>query len=101
MNTDKTQNKPVKKAPTNIKVCHGHACCKNFSNYTFDRALDELKIDNPEGGTNPSGKVSLEKSACQGRCKDGPTVVIERGNKQVHTRVNSLEMGKILKTIKK
>ena len=90
----------IKKANTQIKVCHGHACCKNFSNYTFERATEDLQIEGFEGGISKSGKVSLEKSSCQGKCKDGPIVVIKKGNPVVHTHVNSLEMGKLLKHIK-
>lgn len=89
-------------SPTVIKVCDGHACKKNLSQYTFDRAAAELKIEGDEGGVSPDGKVSLEKCACQGKCAKGPTVSIEKfGSKKFHEYTSPVEIGNILKNIKK
>ncbi len=87
---------------TTIKICHGHACTKNLASYTFDRAKSDLDITDAEGGQNPKKKVKLEKCACQGRCKKGPIVVVERnGRPSHHEYTNPIEMGKIIKQIKK
>ncbi len=81
-----------------IKVCHGHACLKNLSNYTFDRAKSDLGITEEDGGISENKKIKLEKCACQGRCDKGPIVVVEKGGQSLyHQNINPIEIAKIIK----
>lgn len=71
-----------------IKVCTGHACSQNFSQYTLERA-------EAEAAKNP--KIKVETCGCQGNCERGPTVVIEQGGKKtVHNFMNGVELKKII-----
>ena len=84
-----------------IKVCQGPSCSKSFSEYTFDRAAQELHIKSKNGGVSPDGNFTLETCPCQGNCKKAVTVVTEiDGNKKLHAHVSSAEMGKLIKQMK-
>lgn len=69
-----------------------------MSPYVFERAASDLGITNEEGGASKDGKVKLEKCPCRANCKKGPSVVVEEnGREQLHSYINPVEMGKLLK----
>jgi NADH:ubiquinone oxidoreductase subunit E len=82
-----------------IKVCTGGACSQNLSSYTFKRAENDIEF------LKLQDKAEVQECPCQGNCEFGPTVIVEdkegdHKNKQQFSRVNPLEMGKIMRKIK-
>jgi NADH:ubiquinone oxidoreductase subunit E len=80
---------------TKIKVCHGNACRRNLAPYSLERAKNDikaLKLDH----------IECEECPCLGRCDKGPNVVVEQdGKQQSHSYATPVEMGKIIRNIKK
>jgi NADH:ubiquinone oxidoreductase subunit E len=80
-------------AHTVIKICGGNACSQNFSRYIVERAKHEV-----ENHTS----FEIQEVGCQGKCENGPTVMIEKnGKKQVFSRMNPVEMGKLIQRLTK
>jgi len=84
--------------PTQLKVCHGHACRGRCSAFTFDRLAAELKVDPEEGGVSADGKFELSRCQCQGHCASGPVLVVERGDhKNIIDHASPIEAAKVVK----
>lgn len=80
-----------------IKICTGGACSQNLSSYLFERAKNDIEF------FKIHDKAEIQECPCQGNCAFGPTVIIEDEdgkNKQQFSKVNTIEMGKIMKKIK-
>lgn len=84
--------------PTQLKVCHGHACRGRCSEFTFDRLAAELRVDSEQGGVSSDGKFELSRCQCQGHCARGPILVVERGDhKNIIENVSPIEAAKVVK----
>jgi redox-sensing transcriptional repressor len=57
-----------------ISVCRGESCGRKGATAIFDAIAHELHI--ADGESSPDGRFRLEAVPCQGRCSDGPTVII-------------------------
>jgi len=78
---------------TKIKVCHGNACRRNLAPYSLERAKNDVEF---LGIKN----VECEECPCMGKCDKGVNVVVEQGDKkQLHSYVNPVEMGKIVRNL--
>jgi len=85
-----------------IKICHGFSCSKNFSKYTFQRALNELEIENEEGEETKDGNFSLHKCGCMGLCEKGPNVKITEGEKEeILLKCDPIKISEKIKQLKK
>ena len=79
-------------ATTCMKICSGHACSKNFSQYILERAESEAK--------KIPGKISVESCGCQGNCEKGPTIVLEKnGKKEIIPHATPIKAAEIIKKI--
>lgn len=80
-----------------IKICTGGACSQNLSSYLFERAKNDIEF------FKMHDKVEIQECPCQGNCEYGPTILVEEidgSNKQQFSKMNTMEMGKVMKKIK-
>jgi NADH:ubiquinone oxidoreductase subunit E len=71
-----------------IKVCHGRSCTERFAPFIKKR----LEAD--RGFYDYPSDVVVEECLCQGRCKEGPTVVFDN---DVQIYMNPIKASEMLR----
>jgi NADH:ubiquinone oxidoreductase subunit E len=82
-----------------VKICQGHACRSNMSEYSFRRAASELGVDAQSGGK--AAGIELATCPCQANCQKGPTIVTTIGSQvKVHSRMDPIQTAQLIKILR-
>ena len=75
----------------NITVCLGSACYARGNEDHLNYIEDYVRLNNLDA------KIEISGSRCEGKCSDGPNIII---NGTVYNRVNAVMLKEILDGIK-
>ncbi len=79
-----------------LNICMGTACYVKGAQVLMDTLKEQLKID--EGETTPDGLFTIKSTRCVGACGLAPILV---ANENVHGKISSGEIKKIIQTFRK
>lgn len=70
-----------------VKICKGRSCTERHSEYIEKRLIADKDFYH-----YTDEEVTIESCLCQGRCKEGPTVVFSNDVQVGHNPVRASEM---------